>query len=285
MGISSASSLAQISVQLGTTLLHGWPGSWLEFGGVLELLAEKYTTETLPYHVVVPSIPGYGLSTRGEEDTRELTMEGASEALNSLMVALGFDAYVAQGGDVGSFLSQTMCGLFDECKAFHLADIPLSADEEKSMELVTAWATTGSAYAFEHGTRPSTVSLALNTNHLGMLACSSNGATIGMTPCPSTPSSPWYYWFTESYGRALWAYRALARVIGGPLPPMPMSKTKPFGFSATVPLPWAEFLFPNLVFYGPHERGGHFAALQEPEAFLSDIEQFLAIVGSTVVPS
>jgi len=101
------------------TFLHGWPGSWLEFGGVLDLLAEKHTPETLPYHVVVPSIPDYGLSTRAEEDTKELTMEGASEALNSLMVALGFDAYVAQGGDVGSFLSQTMCGLFDECKAFH----------------------------------------------------------------------------------------------------------------------------------------------------------------------
>jgi microsomal epoxide hydrolase len=46
-------------------------------------------------------------------------MEGASEALNELMVALGFDAYVVQGGDVGSFLSQTICGLFEECKAFH----------------------------------------------------------------------------------------------------------------------------------------------------------------------
>jgi len=69
-----------------------------------------------------------------------------------------------------------------------------------------------------------------------------------------------FYWFTNSYGRALWAYRALTRVVGGPLPPMPMSKTKPFGFSAfpvelaTVPKSWAEYLFPNLVFYGQQEK-------------------------------
>jgi len=102
------------------TLLHGWPGSWLEFAPVLDLLAEKYTPSTLPYHVIVPSIPDYGLSTRADEDTKELTMEGAAEALNGLMIALGFEGgYVAQGGDVGSFLAQTMCGLFGECKAFH----------------------------------------------------------------------------------------------------------------------------------------------------------------------
>ena len=106
------------------TFLHGWPGSWLEFAGMLELLAEKYTPETLPYHVVVPSIPDYGLSTRPDEVNTELNMTGAAEAINELMVALGFDGYVAQGGDVGSFLSQTLCGLFDECKAFHREFLP-----------------------------------------------------------------------------------------------------------------------------------------------------------------
>jgi len=101
------------------TFLHGWPGSWLEFVGVMTLLGEKYTPETLPYHVVVPSIPDYALSTRVEENETELNMTQASEALNELMIGLGFDAYVAQGGDVGSFLAQTMCGNHDECKAYH----------------------------------------------------------------------------------------------------------------------------------------------------------------------
>ena len=71
-----------------------------------------------------------------------------------------------------------------------------------------------------------------------------------------------FYWFTDSYSRSMWAYRALTRVVGGPLPPMPMSMTKPFGFSAfpvelaTVPQAWARHLFPNLVFYGKPGKVG-----------------------------
>lgn len=99
--------------------MHGWPGSWTEFAPMLELLVEKYTAETLPYHVIVPSLPDYGLSYRPNELDKEVNMTTAAEALNQLMVDLGFDAYVAQGGDVGSFVAMTMCGLFDECKAFH----------------------------------------------------------------------------------------------------------------------------------------------------------------------
>jgi microsomal epoxide hydrolase len=90
----------------------------LSIAGVMDLLVEKYTPETLPYHVVVPSIPDYGLSKRRNED-RELTLDAASEAANQLMVDLGFDAYVAQGGDVGALLAQGMCGVYTECKAFH----------------------------------------------------------------------------------------------------------------------------------------------------------------------
>lgn len=121
------------------TLLHGWPGSWSEFAGVLDLLAKKYTAETLPYHVVVPSIPDYGLSTRPGETTggKEVTMERASEALNELMKALGFKRYVAQGGDVGSFLAQTMCRLFEECRAFHCEFCHCNLIRE--IDRVTGW--------------------------------------------------------------------------------------------------------------------------------------------------
>lgn len=118
-----------------------------------------------------------------------------------------------------------------------------------------------------------------------------------------------FYWHTKSFGRSLWPYRSLTSVIGAPLPEFPFSLTKPFGYSALpveiarLPQPWAEHLFPNLVFYKLHERvsldysrcqennmlttlkGGHFAALQEPEAFLQDMEEFLAIVGPNVTSS
>lgn len=100
-------------------LMHGWPGAWTEFVPMLDLLAAKYTPQTLPYHVVVPSIPDYGLSTRADELETELGIEVAAEAMNELMVNLGFDKYVAQGGDIGAFLAQTMCGLFEQCIGFH----------------------------------------------------------------------------------------------------------------------------------------------------------------------
>lgn len=101
-------------------LMHGWPGSWIEFGPVLDRLAARYTPDTLPYHVVVPSLPDYGLSTRRGELQRALTMEGAAGAIDGLMGALGFGAgYVAQGGDVGAIVGQVLCAKFEACKALH----------------------------------------------------------------------------------------------------------------------------------------------------------------------
>jgi len=69
-----------------------------------------------------------------------------------------------------------------------------------------------------------------------------------------------FYWFTNSYGRAMWAYRSLSSVVGGPLPNFPLSLTKPFGYSsffveiAALPRAWAEHLFPNLVLYKAHDK-------------------------------
>lgn len=98
--------------------MHGWPGSYMEFFPVLDLLVQKYTPETLPYHVVVPSLPDYAFSSSPSEDV-EVTFPAAGEAMNQLMISLGFNAYVAQGGDVGSFMATQMCGTYDECKAWH----------------------------------------------------------------------------------------------------------------------------------------------------------------------
>jgi hypothetical protein len=108
-------------------MMHGWPGSWIEFAPVLDRLAARYTPDTLPYHVVVPSLPDYGLSTRSGELRRALTMEGAAAAIDGLMSGLGFGGggggggggYVAQGGDVGAILGQVLCAKFEACKALH----------------------------------------------------------------------------------------------------------------------------------------------------------------------
>jgi hypothetical protein len=144
-----------------------------------------------------------------------------------------------------------------------VADIPITPDEQARLALTAAWETTGRAYALEHSTRPATIALALSTNPLAMLAWvgekfvewSDNRYPIPLNTVLSMAS---FYWFTNSFGRGMWAYS----LAGGPLPSLVTSK--PFGFSsylreiATVPQAWAEHLFPSLVFHKTHDRVSHF---------------------------
>ncbi|KAK3681711.1 Alpha/Beta hydrolase protein [Podospora appendiculata] len=287
--------------------MHGWPSAWLEFLPMLDLLAAKYTADTLPYHIIVPSIPDFGLSSRTKVD-RELTLPVAAEAMNQLMRALGFKAYVAQGGDVGYALAQYMCGVFDECKAFHVnfffmttaqyaavANVTVTPAEQAQLALSAAWASTGSSYSYQMGTRPATTALALESSPIAMLAWMGEKFiewSDNRTPLPldTILSFVSFYWHTKSFGRAMWSYRALTPTIGQGLPPIPLSLTKPFGFSsfrqemASLPRGFAEVIFgKSLVFYKAHDFGGHFAALQSPGPFLEDIEAFLAIVKTKVL--
>lgn len=86
---------------------------------MMELLSEKYTPETLPYHIIVPSLPNYGLSGSPSENV-EMTLDRAARIMHQLMMDLGFsDGYVAQGGDLGSVLARIMSVKYNECKAFH----------------------------------------------------------------------------------------------------------------------------------------------------------------------
>lgn len=100
--------------------MHGWPGSFLEFLPMLNLLVGKYNPDTLPYHVIVPSLPGYGLSSGSIPLDKETKIDHVAHAFHQLMLDLGFGGrYVAQGGDVGSFLARIMSATFKECKAIH----------------------------------------------------------------------------------------------------------------------------------------------------------------------
>lgn len=100
-------------------LLHGWPGSFLEFLDVLDILKGKYGPGELPFHVVVPSLPGYGYSS-GPPLDRDFKCEDIAGVMDKLMVGLGFgDGYVTQGGDIGSFVSRILGKISTSCKAVH----------------------------------------------------------------------------------------------------------------------------------------------------------------------
>jgi microsomal epoxide hydrolase len=99
---------------------------------MMALLKEKYSPEELPYHVIVPSLPGYTLSA-GPPLHKDFSTHDASYMINNLMVQLGFsDGYVAQGGDVGSFVASTLASNYDECKAKHCKSLSRSESSERA---------------------------------------------------------------------------------------------------------------------------------------------------------
>jgi microsomal epoxide hydrolase len=98
--------------------MHGWPGSFIEFLPMCEVIRKKYGTKDLPYHIIVPSLPGYTLSTvKGIQ--KEWKMEDTARVMNQMMLNLGFNKYLAQGGDVGSFVAQIMLNKCDACVGIH----------------------------------------------------------------------------------------------------------------------------------------------------------------------
>ncbi|KAH6620698.1 Alpha/Beta hydrolase protein [Chaetomium sp. MPI-SDFR-AT-0129] len=310
---------------------HGWPSSWLDFVPLLELLADKYTPETLPYHIVAPSIPDFGLSTRPVSSSssagasaasssglnggglgdihdhnteRELDVYGAAAALNELMKTLGFDAYVAQGGDVGSGLVAALGGVHDECKAVlfnnflltpsekaGIAHLPVLPQEALTIAINKQFIYSGTGYMLEQGTKPGTISLALMSNPVALLAWIGGLYAEATTfSLPSIIQQVAWYWHTQSYGRALWPYRvgweAILRDAGVERLPSPLAvRDKPVGYSwfpyeaLGVAESWlGEWFGEGLVFFRRHEKGGHFAAYEEPAEFLQDVEDFVATV-------
>ena len=101
-------------------LLHGWPGSFLEFLPLLESFRQKYTPETLPFHLVVPSLPGFTLSS-AQPVGHDISQLDAARIMDSLMKKIGFgEGYVAQGGDVGSRVARILAVDHQACKGEEL---------------------------------------------------------------------------------------------------------------------------------------------------------------------
>jgi hypothetical protein len=91
-------------------------GSFLEFLGILSALQEKYKPSDLPYHIIIPSLPGYAFSDTPPLN-RDWRLEDSAGLLHKLMCGLGFEAgYAVQGGDIGSYTARIMAGLFESCK-------------------------------------------------------------------------------------------------------------------------------------------------------------------------
>lgn len=179
-------------------LLHGWPGSFLEFLPIISLVKSHYTPETLPYHLNVPSLPGYAFSSPPPLD-RDFRVEDIARVMNQLMLDLGFGSgYVVQGGDIGSKVARVIAVEHEACKAVHrrsslsektwllltvfsvnfgIMPEPQTADpskytalEKTGLQRGREFHRIGSAYALEHATCPSTIAFTVSASPLSLLA-------------------------------------------------------------------------------------------------------------------
>ena len=98
--------------------LHGWPGSFIEFLPMASLIKDKYNTADQPYHIIIASLPGYPGSSVLPLD-KDYKVHDTARVINTLMKNLGFDKYIAQGGDIGSIVSRILSDTYEECIGIH----------------------------------------------------------------------------------------------------------------------------------------------------------------------
>ncbi|KIV83495.1 hypothetical protein PV11_05516 [Exophiala sideris] len=279
---------------------HGWPGSICEFLDILDILKQRYSPQDLPYHVIVPSLPGYAYSS-GPPLDMDYGIDLAAGALNNLMLGLGFGSgYIAQGGDLGSFVSRFLAMTSDACKGMHVnmmipSGNPDTADEQvkKAMQKAGEFIDTGYAFALEQGTRAATIGLALSASPLALL-CWIGEKMLAWTdedpPLEKILEGVTLYWMTDTIPRCCYHNRGM----GDPNEKPKIARTsviasraalelpyveKPCGYSlfaheiVPVPKSWAAMTC-NLVSFNQHEHGGHFAAMEKPEELLADVEEY-----------
>jgi pimeloyl-ACP methyl ester carboxylesterase len=276
-------------------ITHGWPGSVIEFFKILDPLTNPTAhggQAQDAFHVVAPSLPGFGFSDKPAE--RGWNAERIARAWAMLMQRLGYDRYVAQGGDWGSLVTTTLAqqrpaGL----AAIHLNmpfvfpdPIPteaLSAAEQRAVDTFRRFQTDGFGYFVQQSTRPQTIGYALADSPVGQAAwiyekfhawTDNDGDPESALSRDEMLDNITLYWLTDAAASSARIYFEHAGIVArnnsGRV-------DLPVGCSVfpreIVPAPrhWAERLFPNLIHWNELDRGGHFAAFEEPALFTQEL--------------
>ena len=288
-------------------MTHGWPGSVVELletvGPLTDPTAHGGSAEDA-FHLVLPSIPGYGFSDEPTEIGWGPIRIG--RAWDELMSRLGYVRYVAQGGDVGSQVTDAMGRLgLDGLVAIHtnlltpalgdakaLSASPPSNEEQTALDALAEFQATGVGYFVEQATRPETIGYALLDSPIAMAAwildhdtdayykiarAFVDGKPSGNLTRDNILDNITMYWLTgtgASAARSYWEEgQETARAVGHT--PTPVSI--PVGFTTfpgeiwRTPRSWVEKAYPNVIYFNEVDKGGHFAAWEEPELFATEI--------------
>jgi len=293
-------------------ITHGWPGSIIEQLKVIEPLTNPTAfggKAEDAFDVVIPSLPGYGFS--GKPTAPGWNPVSIAKAWATLMQRLGYKKYVAQGGDWGNAISEVMAlqqppGLLgihtnmaatvppDVSKALAMggpAPSGLSPDEKHAWDQLDDFYKNGLGYALEMNNRPQTlygiadspIGLAAwildhDIRSYRMIARSFDGKPEGLTP-DDVLDNVTLYWLTNtaiSSARLYWDTRHNLPAGGffdvrGLKIPVAVSAFAEEIYQ--VPKSWAEKAYPKLIFYNKHDKGTHFAAWEQPEAFVTDLRE------------
>lgn len=263
---------------LALILTHGWPGSFLEFLDVVEPLSQDF-------HLVIPSIPGYGFS--GPTRERGWDLVRIARAWAELMRRLGYTRYGAQGGDFGSGISQALGAVAPEqVVGVHVnylptrpdpdADIVLSATDEARLDKIRHLMANRPPYQALQATTPQTIGYALTDSPVGQLAWIAE--RFAQWTDPQTPvdddrmlTDISLYWFTATAASSARLHRDTTR--GATPCPVPLGVAVfPRDITQSV-RPLAERLY-DIRHWSEFDRGGHFAAMEVPDLLAEDIRKF-----------
>jgi pimeloyl-ACP methyl ester carboxylesterase len=282
-------------------ITHGWPGSVIELlevvGPLTNPTAHGGRAEDA-FDLVLPSLPGYGFSSEPAEVGWDPGR--VAQAWAELLHRLGYTRYVAQGGDVGSAVTDAMGRQAPEGLAgIHLNLLlavltsPPSAESEQehaALDALTTFNTSGSGYFLEQATRPQTIGYALLDSPVALAAwmidhdtdsyqkisrAFLDGQPAGHLTRDRIVDNITLYWLTGTGASAAREYWETGRALAtGQVPPQ---VSVPVGFTTfpgeiwPAPRSWVEKVYPTLTYFNEVGRGGHFAAWEEPELFATEI--------------
>jgi pimeloyl-ACP methyl ester carboxylesterase len=288
-------------------MTHGWPGSVIELLETIGPLTDPTShggTAADAFDLVLPSLPGYGFS--GEPTQLGWESGRIASAWAELMKRLGYTRYVAQGGDVGANVTDFMGRQAPEgligihlsllAGALGIADkLPTKSEQDRAAHKALAtFRASGFGYFLEQSTRPQTIGYSLLDSPVGLAAwlldhdtdsyykisrAFVDGKPVGNLTRGSIVDNITLYWLTgtgASAARWYWEFGQVLAAAGaaGKAPP---AVSVPVGFTTfpgeiwAAPRSWVETVYPNLTYFNEVDRGGHFAAWEEPELFSAQV--------------
>jgi len=284
-------------------MTHGWPGSVIELLDVVGPLTdptEHGGRAEDAFDLVLPSLPGYGFS--GEPTEVGWDPARVARAWAELMHRLGYSRYVAQGGDVGASVTDAMARLAPEGLVGIHTNLLVTAlagpqpaesdDERAAADALATFRASGFGYFLEQATRPQTIGYSLLDSPVGLAAwmldhdtdsyekisrAFLDGQPAGNLTQDRIVDNITMYWLTGTGASAARSYWESGQAAAGAAGHTPPEVSIPVGFTTfpgeifQAPRSWVENAYPNLTYFNEVDKGGHFAAWEEPELFASEV--------------